>query len=97
MRAAGGAATDRDERTSRSNSSQRGWDRHLVGQRIREPAGVDKDFLVGEPYGTSGKMTTPDRPRCSSPGTPRFVTMRGGVHLFQPSMASLRALADGSV
>ena len=57
--------------------------------------GADKDFLVGEPHGTSGKMTIPGQPPFFLKPQPRFVTMRGGEYLFQPSMTALRALADG--
>jgi Dyp-type peroxidase family len=55
--------------------------------------GADKDFLVGEPHGTEGKMTIPGHPPFFLKPQPRFVTMRGGEYLFQPSMTALRALA----
>jgi Dyp-type peroxidase family len=59
--------------------------------------GADKDFLVGEPHGTQGKMTIPGHPPFFLKPQPRFVTMRGGEYLFQPSMGALRALAEGAV
>ncbi|HEX6026357.1 MAG TPA: Dyp-type peroxidase [Solirubrobacter sp.] len=55
--------------------------------------GVDKDFLAGEPHGTEGKMTIQGRPPFFLKPQPRFVTLRGGGYLFQPSMTALRALA----
>lgn len=55
--------------------------------------GRDKDFLVGEPYGTEGKMTIPGRPPFFLKPQPRFVTTRAGAYLFQPSMNALRHLA----
>jgi Dyp-type peroxidase family len=57
--------------------------------------GPDKDFLVGEPHGTEGKMTIPGRPPFFLKPQPRFVTMRGGAYLFRPSMSGLRWLASG--
>ena len=57
--------------------------------------GADKDFLVGEPHGTAGKMTIPGRPPFFLKPQPRFVTLRGGEYLFQPSMTALRRLAEG--
>ena len=59
--------------------------------------GTDKDFLVGEPHGTTGKMTIQGTPPFFLAPQPRLVTMRGGEYLFQPSMTALRRLADGSV
>jgi hypothetical protein len=56
--------------------------------------GRDKDFLVGEPNGTEGKMTIQGRPPFFLKPQPRFVTLRGGDYLFQPSMSALRALAS---
>ena len=56
--------------------------------------GRDKDFLVGEPHGTTGKMTIQGRPPFFLKPQPRFVTLRGGDYLFQPSMTALRALAE---
>ena len=55
--------------------------------------GRDKDFLVGEPHGTEGKMTIPGHPPFFLKPQPRFVTLRGGAYLFQPSMSALRRLA----
>jgi Dyp-type peroxidase family len=59
--------------------------------------GRDKDFLIGEPSGTSGKMTIHGRPPYFVTPQPRFVTMRGGEYLFQPSMSALRWLAQANV
>jgi Dyp-type peroxidase family len=56
--------------------------------------GPDKDPLIGEPHGTEGKMTIQGTPPFFASPLPRFVTMRGGEYLFQPSIAALRALAD---
>jgi Dyp-type peroxidase family len=56
--------------------------------------GADKDFLVGEPHGTEGKMTIQGRPPFFLKPQPRFVTLRGGAYLFQPSMRALRTLAQ---
>jgi len=55
--------------------------------------GADKDFLIGEPHGTEGKMTIQGRPPYFLKPQPRFVTLRGGAYLFQPSMSALRRLA----
>jgi Dyp-type peroxidase family len=57
--------------------------------------GRDKDFLVGEPFGTAGKMTIQGHPPFFLKPQPRFVTLRGGDYLFQPSMTALRRLAEG--
>jgi Dyp-type peroxidase family len=56
--------------------------------------GPDKDFLVGEPHGTEGKMTIQGRPPFFLTPQPRFVTLRGGGYLLQPSMTALRRLAS---
>ena len=55
--------------------------------------GADKDFLVGEPHGTTGKMTIPGHPPYFLKPQPRFVTLRGGEYLFQPSLSALRELS----
>jgi Dyp-type peroxidase family len=55
--------------------------------------GRDKDFLIGEPHGTTGKMTIPGHPPYFLKPQPRFVTLRGGDYLFQPSMTALRTIA----
>lgn len=58
--------------------------------------GRDKDFLVGEPHGTEGKTTirSPAPAAVLSEPQPRFVTMRGGAYLFQPSLGTLRSLTE---
>ena len=57
--------------------------------------GPDKDFLAGEPHGTTGKMTIQGEPPFFLKPQPRFVTLRGGEYLFRPSMSGLRWLAAG--
>jgi Dyp-type peroxidase family len=56
--------------------------------------GPDKDFLIGCPDGEPGKMTIPGNPPHFLSPQPRFVTLRGGEYLFQPSIGALRWLAD---
>ena len=55
--------------------------------------GRDKDFLVGEPGESAGKMTIPGDPPYFLRPQPRFVTLRGGEYLYRPSMSGLRWLA----
>ena len=55
--------------------------------------GRDSDPLIGEPSAGRSKVTVPGDPPYFVLERPRFVTMRGGAYLFQPSMAGLRHLA----
>ena len=55
--------------------------------------GRDSDPLIGEPTAGRSKVTVPGEPPYFVLERPRFVTMRGGAYLFQPSMAGLRHLA----
>lgn len=58
--------------------------------------GADKDPLIGCPGEGRHKFTIGgDPPHIVSP-LPRFVTMRGGEYLFQPSVGALRRLAEDS-
>jgi Dyp-type peroxidase family len=56
--------------------------------------GGDKDPLVGCPGDGPAKMTIPGNPPFFLSPVPRFVTLRGGEYLFQPSIGALRRLAD---
>jgi hypothetical protein len=56
--------------------------------------GADKDFLIGCPNGKGGKITIPGKPPFFVSPQPRFVTVRGGEYLFQPSIAALRWLVS---
>ena len=55
--------------------------------------GTDKDFLTGCPVDGTGKMTIPGKPPFFLAPQPRFVTLRGGEYLFQPSISALRWIA----
>ena len=57
--------------------------------------GHDKDFLLGDPYGT-GKMTVQGKPPFFLAPQEVFVRTRGGEYLFVPGMTALAALADGT-
>jgi Dyp-type peroxidase family len=57
--------------------------------------GSDRDFLIGDPDGGSGKMTIQGRPPFFVAPQPRFVTTRGGEYLYRPSLSGLRRLAGG--
>ena len=57
--------------------------------------GHDKDFLLGDPYGT-GKMTIQGSPPFFLAPQEVFVRTRGGEYLFVPGMTALAALADGT-
>jgi Dyp-type peroxidase family len=59
--------------------------------------GADKDFLIAEPDGGTGKMTIPGTPPFFLSPQPRFVTCRGGEYLFRPSISALRALTQGAL
>ena len=58
--------------------------------------GTDKDYLLGDPAGSGGKMTIQGRkPFFLAPQQP-FVVTRGGEYLFVPGMAGLRAIVEGA-
>ena len=57
--------------------------------------GHDKDFILGDPYGT-GKMTIQGDPPFFLSPQEVFVRTRGGEYLFVPGMTALAALADGT-
>ncbi|HZO61367.1 MAG TPA: Dyp-type peroxidase [Gaiellaceae bacterium] len=56
--------------------------------------GRDRDPLIGCGDATAAKYTVPGRPPFFASPLPRFVTLRGGEYLFQPSISALRALAE---
>ena len=57
-------------------------------------AGVSRDPLTGNIDATHAEFSAPGDPPVHVTGLPRFVTTRGGLYLFLPSMTALRYLAD---
>ncbi len=57
--------------------------------------GHDKDFLLGDPYGT-GKMTIQGDPPFFLAPQKEFVRTCGGEYLFVPGISALAAIASGT-